>query len=189
MTEQAIPLEIERKWLLPDSPRILSAIIDLVEFAPHTIMQVYREEDERLVRYRSSTNTAIGGKTSYTRTIKKRLEAGIASEDEKPIDMRDFETACIAGGPMVVKERYCLGHQGRLIEIDLFKMNKERLSQVFGYSQLVLIEIELPSIDATCALPEAFGNPLEVTSDPAWNNDRIAYALAGMPYPDIMDQR
>lgn len=188
MTEQAVPLEIERKWLLPDSPKILRAIIDLVEFPPHTIMQVYREEDEGLVRYRSSTNTAIGGKTSYTRALKKRLAAGIASEDEKTIDMREFEAACIAGGPMVIKERYSMGYEGRLIEIDLFKMNKERLKQVFGYSQLVLIEVELPSIDTEFTLPEAFGNPLEVTGDPAWNNDRIAYTLAGVPYPEGLDQ-
>lgn len=188
MTEQAIPLEIERKWLLPDSPRILSAIIDLVELAPHKIMQVYREESDGLVRYRSSTDTAIGGKTSYTRTIKKRLSAGVASEDETIIDVCDFEAACIAGGPMVVKERYSLGHQGQLIEIDLFKMNKERLKQVFGWSQLALIEIELPSIDTECALPETFGHPREVTGDTTWNNDRIAYALAGVPYPDGLDQ-
>lgn len=188
MTKQAIPLEIERKWLMPDQPKTLKAVIELVEFAQLKIFQVYREEAEGLVRYRSSMDTALGGKTHYTRTLKKRLSAGVSTEDEQDIDVCDFEAACIAGGPMIVKERYRLGHEGLLIEIDHFQVNADRLKQAFGWRQLVLVEVELPSLEAPCALPAVFANPVEVTGDVAWNNDRVAYKLAGIPYPEGLDQ-
>ena len=188
MTDQAIPLEIERKWLLPEETDIFSAIESIGCYPLLKIVQVYREEEEGLVRYRSTIDTAVTSDATFSRTIKKRLAAGIASEDEQIVDVRAFESAFIAGGPMIVKERYCVQYQERLIEIDRFVASEDKLMQVFGRRRLVLIEVELPGIDAECALPDIFKEAVEVTGKPEWNNDRIAYALSGMPYPEGLDQ-
>jgi adenylate cyclase len=153
-------LEIERKFLVRDMS-VLDGVRGVV------FRQGYLStEPERSVRVRRSGDGAFV-------TIKGITGPSGASraEFEYPIPVEDADAMLddLAVKPVIEKTRYRVQAGGRLWEIDVFA----------GVNVgLVVAEVELPTEDATVAVPSWAGD--EVTGDPRYYNIN----LVAHPYRD-----
>ncbi|MCO5297353.1 MAG: CHAD domain-containing protein [Fimbriimonadaceae bacterium] len=150
-----IHLEIERKFLL-------RAVPERAQSAPCVeIEQGYFQarEGERLRR------TCQDGRVSWVRTW-KRGEGLVREELEEPLDEREFERLWpLTEGWRLKKRRYFVQEGELKWEIDEFE----------GLD-LVLAEVELPSVDTEAAIPQWLADALvrEVTGDPRYANSSLA---------------
>jgi len=163
-TPEALPLEIERKYLL-------SALPDVVRSA--RVMEVEQgwlpgeRIVERLRRVREMApggGAAVGGERWY-RTIKSghglvRMEL----EEEAPGWLGEALWP-LTEGRRVTKRRYCVSEGETLWEIDEFTDR-----------ELVLAEVELPTEDAEVLIPDWLAPVLvrEVTGERAYTNRSLA---------------
>jgi CYTH domain-containing protein len=149
-------LEIERKYLLRDLPPMDGAV-EAVE-----ILQGWLPGDTVRERLR---RVDANGTPRFYRTIK--AGTGIARvELEDEIDADLFETLWpLTEGRRVRKRRHKVREGERVWEIDEF-LDRD----------LVLAEVELPSIDATAELPEWLRPHVvrEVTGEAEYKNENLA---------------
>jgi CHAD domain-containing protein/CYTH domain-containing protein len=148
-------MEIERKYLLRDLPPLEGAESD-------EIVQGWLPGDSVRERLR---RVDTGGTTRFYRTIKSG--SGIARmELEDETDAKLFETLWpLTAGRRVRKRRHKVREGDRLWEIDEF-LDRE----------LVLAEVELPSVDAAVVLPDWLRPHVvrEVTSESEYKNENLA---------------
>jgi CHAD domain-containing protein/CYTH domain-containing protein len=154
--KSALPMEIERKYLL----RMAPAILDGRPFAKIDQGYLPGEHLHERVR-RKVTDTG----TVHLRTIK--LGAGVARiEVEETCEARVFERLwSLTRGRRVRKHRYAIAEGELVWEID-----------VFVDRELWLAEVELPSIDRAVEIPAWLAPYVirEVTDDPAFLNLTLA---------------
>jgi CHAD domain-containing protein/CYTH domain-containing protein len=152
----ALPVEIERKYLLRAAPPILES------HAAAQIDQGYLPGEKLHERVRRKVTSE---RTIHVRTIK--LGAGISRiEVEAECDARLFARLwALTKGKRVRKKRYAIPADGLVWEIDVF-LDRE----------LVLAEVELPSADLVPELPAWLAPWVEreVTDDPAYLNLSLA---------------
>jgi len=155
-TQNAPPLEIERKWLLSALPPRVRSL------TPALLRQGYLPGDELVERIRSVTRAKH---TEWIRTVK--LGRGIVriEIEEAATPVLGKALYALTAGKRVTKRRYAV-HDGPLTwEIDEFTDRT-----------LVLAEVELPTRDTVVALP-VWLEPYvvrEVTDDREFTNWQLA---------------
>jgi CHAD domain-containing protein/CYTH domain-containing protein len=149
-------VEIERKYLLRDLPPLQGAV-EAVE-----IVQGWLPGDSVRERLRRAD---AGGTPRFYRTIK--AGSGIARlELEDEVDADLFESLWpLTDGRRVTKRRHRVREGDRVWEIDEF-LDRD----------LVLAEVELPSVEATVELPEWLRPHVvrEVTGESEYKNENLA---------------
>lgn len=157
------PLEIERKFLIrrPDEGTLLARGAVASE-----ITQTYLRSDggtaER-VRMR-----VTDGVTVYTHTVKTRLSAMTAVEEERVITREEYDFLLLrADGERapICKTRYCLPIcGGHVPEIDVYPF----------WQRQAIMEIELSSEEEALDLPAGITVLREVTGDRRYSNRALA---------------
>ena len=153
-----MPVEIERKFL------VISDAWKAAAKAGRRFCQGHISRDgERTVRVRRAADKAY-------LTIKGEREGLVRPEFEYEIPVDDAEEmlATLCEGPLLLKMRYEVEHDGMIWEVDVF------LSPAQG---LVIAEIELDRPDELVTLPAWVGE--EVTGDDRYRSAVIA--VSGAP--------
>lgn len=164
--------EIERKFLIAMPDReILEGCKDVSE-----IEQIYLEKHEGMrarIRKRSYPD-----KTVYTHTQKKHITDIRRIELEREISGEEY--ALLMDGrdrkrSIIRKTRYCIEHEGKLFEIDIFPF----------WSDRAFMEIELCTEDESFTIPEGIKVYKEITEDRRYTNASLAKAV---PYDALEEQ-
>lgn len=161
----AVPQEIERKFLVDQLK-----LPDLEDVPYKDIRQGYLaiEPSGSEVRLRDK-----GG----VYTIAKKMGKGLVrAEIEMPITEELFEALWPGTeGRVVEKRRYTIPHNGRIIELDMFK----------SPLHVVLAEVEFPSVQEANAFEAPDWFVADVTSDRTFKNQNLALqALAEANGPE-----
>ena len=157
MSEGAAEYEIERKFLLNALPRMPEPA-EVLEIDQGYLPGVRLVE--RLRRQRDR-----GGHTKYYRTVKVGI--GVRRmELEEETDAKTFEHLwMLTEGRRLRKRRYVVPDVARYWEVDEF-LDRD----------LVLAEMEIPSVDTEITVPEWLRHVLvrDVTGDPQYTNRNLA---------------
>ncbi len=164
--KENIPLEIERKWLIvrPDE----ASLAAWPGGERSEIVQTYlvsRTGETRRVRARTR-----GGVTVYTCTVKRRLSAMAAEEDERVISAGEYAALLAEADPTcrpIEKVRWRLPWGALCCEVDLYPF----------WSRQAVLEIELPEVDCTVELPAALRVIAEVTGVRGYSNHALARTI------------
>ncbi len=157
-------LEIERKYVCEVTPD--PAFLESLGGRPRSIEQTYllptAEAPVRRVR-----TIRDGALLSHVYTEKRLLRPGVREEHERPIDDetagRLLDEADPASGT-IRKTRWEIPHGRHVLELDIFE----------SPAGLVLLEIELASVDEAVELPSWLGSVRDVSDEPAYFNVEIA---------------
>ncbi len=163
VTAGALPLEIERKFLI-DMPS--KAYLQEAGFAVSDICQTYllKEGDGASRRIRRRT---VSGKPTYTKTSKQALTALSVIEREEVITEEEYEALLAERDPAlsdIQKKRYTLPYEGHLLEIDIYPF----------WSHVAILEIELKDEDEDFSIPEEIAVIREVSADKRMKNRALA---------------
>ena len=159
MPDQALPLEIERKFLIAmPSDSFLKSLRRV------SITQTYliSSDGEKRVR-RIEEN----GTTRYVKTVKIPVTNLTRIEREEEVDEEAYESLLTEADPDCIplsKTRYFLPHGNLCFEIDVYPF----------WSDCAVMEVELPSENAPVILPQEITLIKEITGDPAYKNARLA---------------
>lgn len=171
-TDNAAPLEIERKYLIafPD----VEALTQNPNCTPVDIVQTYLKTEQpgetlRVRRWESE------GRCVYIRTHKLRLTDMTCVEREGTISPEEYEALLARADPAcrpIHKRRYRLNENGFCYEIDVYPEWTDR----------AILEIELRSEDQEIVLPDCVSVIREVTGDRRYTNH--ALSRRNQPWPD-----
>lgn len=160
------PIECERKFLV--SLFDLSLWETQKGYEKSNITQTYLSSsptETARVRKREYEN-----KTVYTHTVKRRLSALSAAEDERDITATEYaallENADPARRP-IQKTRHTLPFAGHLLELDIYPF----------WTRQAVLEIELAKEDETFSLPPEIHVLREVTAEKAYKNASLALQI------------
>ncbi len=142
-------LEIERKWLLKESPKV-----DF-DFVIH-IEQYYKE----YLRYRKEVNNGV---ETFICVKKEKIQPGINREIWQDCTKDDFYFNYPRDEKAIKKTRHVLVYEGHNLEIDTFE------------NGLVMMEIEVKSLSETIQIPQIIHAQIEkeVTGDPDYSNYQL----------------
>ena len=158
-----VPLEIERKYLIdyPDT-KMLENMGSCLGVEIEQIYLLPTDSSHIRIRKRSAQ-----GKCIYIKTEKQKISDTVRIEKEEEISKSEYEeyaSLCDDKLCPVTKTRYCLMHNGRYFEIDVFPF----------WSDKAYLEIELADENEKFDLPEFISPIKEVTSDPIYTNRSLA---------------
>lgn len=164
MAEEKIPLEIERKFIIdyPDRDELLSR--SGVKASEITQTYLLDDDPNQVSRVRERR---ADGKSVYTKTKKRRIDAISCYEDESVIDRDQYEQELKNRDPsmkVIEKERLVLPDQGKTFEIDLYPF----------WDRVAVMEIELKNPDEEFEIPEGLKVLREVTDDIRFKNASLA---------------
>ena len=113
--ENAVPLEIERKYLirLPDE-----GLLDALAFRRDWIEQTYLKNDAGETE-RVRLRRAPGGAPVYTHTVKRRRSALTREEYEEEIGVAEYAALLERADPglrVIQKTRWCVSFAGQTLE-------------------------------------------------------------------------
>ena len=153
--KKAVPLEIERKYLIrvPDE-----GLLDSLAVSRDWIEQTYLIPAEAGLTDRVRARRAVGGETRYTHTVKRPVSAMTHEEDEESITAEDYAALLQRADPalqVIRKTRWCIPFEGHMLEIDRYPFWKDR----------AVVEVELGSEDEQPALPDWLDVIRELTGD------------------------
>ena len=164
-----VKLEIERRFLLKYVPKI-NFSNELV------ILQYYGKDESGKFRIRNQSKLREPGKSECFLTRKKMISPGVFEEDETQISATDFGDLFKKTKSKIHKVRHILERGGLKFEVD-----------VFQEISLIILEVELPSIDHKFSFPDEFkmGENLikEVTGDKSFSNRSLS--LSKISYETI----
>ena len=117
--ENAIPLEIERKYLIrmPDERKL-----DSLALGRDWIEQTYLTAEAGTTE-RVRSRRAPGGTPAYTHTVKRRMSAVTREEREEVISREEYEALLRRADPalqVIRKTRWRIPYEGYTLEIDRF---------------------------------------------------------------------
>lgn len=171
MTKMKTALEIEKKFLVKG---LTKKYLPEVIYGYHSarIKQWYLPKDAqgRTSRIRSKyEQTKKGPVNTYYFTRKKPVSPGVVTEEEKEISYKSFmrymKKIDRTKKPIEKTRYYFPREPGKFFELDIFH----------GFNQgLVILEIELTSIDEKFDLPDFLIYGREVTLDKAYSNKSLA---------------
>lgn len=159
-TEQ---IEIERKYRLRQAPS--EDVLAAHGAVAKRIEQVYLAGGPANRRLRRTELT--DGEVRLVVTEKRRLADFTFHERERALDESEYERLLGEADPAKVpirKTRHVVPHGVQALEIDVFE----------SPSGLVLLEVELRSVDEPVALPSWLGEWREVTGDRSFLNANLA---------------
>lgn len=163
-----IPLEIERKFLIKQTPALFSECSEKTE-----IEQIYlvRTDPSLQRRVRSMKKN---GNTKYYYTEKRFLSAAVREENEREISAEEYEKLRAEADPAlepVVKTRHILDYRSQRFEIDSYPFSTEYAS----------MELELSDESQEIVFPPCAEIIKEVTGDKRYSNAALAKSKA---FPD-----
>ena len=156
--EQSPPIECERKFLIrrPDLSLLLSSGAKKSD-----IVQTYlMAEIGTTARVRMRTSDTG---TKYTHTVKRRINALSAFEDERVITEAEYNLLLKGADPSrrpIQKTRYVLPYDAHFFEIDIYPF----------WEKQAVMEVELSSEEEAFSIPPVISVIREVTSDRAYKN-------------------
>ena len=106
----------------------------------------------------------------YTHTIKRFKEPGVAVEIERTVTRQQYEDLLIRTDQrlnQIHKVRYCFVYAEQYCELDVFRGSKEGV---------IVLEIEVPSMETNVTLPPFLSVDRDVTGDTAYSNHAMAAA-------------
>jgi len=164
--ERAVPLEIERKYLIrmPEEALLERAAADR-----SWIVQTYLESEEGTTE-RVRARRAPGGEPVYTHTLKRRLTAVTREEYEEEIGEEEYRALLARSDRSlrpIEKTRWRVPCGGHTLEVDVFPFWRDR----------ALLEVELQSEEEAFQLPDWVSVIREVTEEAAYTNRAIAAAV------------
>ncbi len=134
------------------------------------IIQYYLRSSKKVTR-RLRVLRAFGStEYKYIHTIKKNISSGINEEDENEISLSQYQEwgssvyRDMSKDP-ICKTRYTFKYDNQVFELDMFEEALEGL---------VVLEIELDSMDEKIKLPDFLNVEKEVTSDERYRNSKLA---------------
>lgn len=152
--------EIERKFLIeyPD--------MEILEkYSKSEIAQTYLKTDDGFTsRVRARTENGV---TKYIFTEKKRVTDLKCIENEREISADEYKELLNLADPermTVYKTRYCVPHNGRVVEIDVYPFWTDR----------AIAEVEMESEEENVELPDFIKVIRDVTAEKAYKNASIA---------------
>ena len=157
------PLETERKFLIeyPD----IAALEKLPACRRVEIIQTYLtapEGQEIRVRQRGENGSYV-----YYQTTKRPLSGMTRVEVERRLSKDEYLRLLMEADPAcrpIRKTRYCLTHEGRYYEIDIYPFWQDK----------AILELELSDPEAEVTIPKPLKLIREVTDDPAYKNAALA---------------
>ena len=158
--ENAIPLEIERKYLirLPDE-----GLLDKLALGRDWIEQTYLLAEAGTTE-RVRSRRSPGGTPVYTHTVKKRRSAVTREELESEIGQAEYEALLRRADPtlrVICKTRWRIPYEDHILEVDRFPFWADR----------AILEVELGSEDEAFEKPDFIG--MEVTGDGRFYNKNM----------------
>ncbi len=171
-TAERAPIETERKFLIRLPSDALLCAQPGCEKSEITQTYLLNPAAVERVRKRVYTDRVV-----YTHTLKRRISAMSALEQERDITRAEYDALLERRDPMrreILKTRYAIPHGRFVAEVDVYP---------FWRRQAVL-EIELPSEDAACGIPEYLSLIREVTGDRSYSNNRLSLKV---PEEDVLD--
>lgn len=164
------PLEIEKKYIIeiPD----LDALSHIDGYTKSDIVQTYLLSSPQ-VTHRVRRRT-YGDVTVYTETKKIRIDKISSFEDEREIDENEYLSLLAIADPMsdpVVKTRHTVPLGELTLEIDVYP----------NWKKCCVMEIELPSRDATPRIPDYIRVVADVTGDKRYSNSSMSRAFPPEP--------
>lgn len=156
--KKKLNLEIERKFLLKNLPACMyDKILEIEQFYCNA-------PGKPNIRVRSSFDYA-DGKTTYTKTMKRRISMGVNEEIESKIDKNTFDEYVKSSDRVIKKVRY-VKKVGRL------KWEIDRYTNI----KLVVAEVELKDINQIVPIPVFIRQNLimEVTRHKEFSNRSMA---------------
>lgn len=152
--------EIERKFLIeyPD--------MEILEkYSKSEIAQTYLKTDDGFTsRVRVRTENGV---TKYIFTEKKRVTDLKCIENEREISADEYKELLNLADPermTVYKTRYCVPHNGRVVEVDVYPFWTDR----------AIAEVEMESEEENVELPDFIKVIRDVTAEKAYKNASIA---------------
>lgn len=157
-------VEIERKYLV-----YLWDVHLTPEHAEKSIIkQDYLLTDdpsaEERVRKRVQDGTAV-----YTHTIKRPYKDGQRIEEERIIDVMEYNTLLKKKDPAlnsIEKQRLCFLWEGQYFEFDIYLSGNP--------CNLMILEVELDDPEKEVTLPPCMKNTVDVTNDKKYSNYELA---------------
>jgi len=152
--------EIERKFLIeyPDM-KILE------KYPKSEIAQTYLKTDDGFTsRVRARTSDGV---TKYIFTEKKRVTDLKCIENEREISADEYKELLKLADPermTVYKTRYCVPHNGRVVEVDIYPF----------WSDRAIAEVEMQDESEKVELPDFIKVIRDVTAEKAYKNASIA---------------
>ena len=169
--EKAIPLEIERRFLirLPDEGLLASMALGR-DWIEQTYLCAEAGTTERV-----RSRRAPGGTPVYTHTVKKRRSSLTREELETEISREEYEALLRRADPalqVIRKTRWRIPYEGHTLEVDCFPFWTDR----------ALLEVELQSENEAAALPDWVTLIRDVTKEEKYTNRSMA---ASVPYEKL----
>jgi len=158
------PLEIERKFVLYEMPRLDS----IVQYQSIQIEQMYLaapENEEARIRKRTQNGSSMH---YYTRKIKVR--PGVRNETEEKISAEEFNRLSAMRLPYssrIKKNRFCFVWKNQYFELDVF-------TEPEWTEGLFILEIELTEENDEVIIPPFLKVNREVTNEQAYSNFSLA---------------
>ena len=164
------PFEIERKFLIeyPDSP----ALEALPNCRKVEILQTYLRSntgDELRIRQRGENGSYV-----YYKTLKHTVSGMKRIETEESLSQDEYLQLMMDADPsmrQIRKTRYCLTHDGRYFEIDVYPYWKDK----------AIVEIELHDENEEIRFPEQIKVIREITDDENYKNASLARTGGEVP--------
>lgn len=162
MTEHC-PIETERKYLarIPSLPQLRA----MPEHTESDIEQVYLAAPEgqthRIRRRRYADRTVC------TETVKTRLNALQAYEEEHEITEREFEKKCLDRDPtrhIICKKRHTFVYKKQVFEVDIYPF----------WEQQCVVETELSDPSEQAEFPPLLTVLREVSADRSYSNAALS---------------
>ena len=155
--------ETERRFLIkiPEAAYLENASLS-------RIVQTYLLNEQGATERVRSRST--GGKSVYTHTLKRRISAITRLEDEREIDLQEYEALLKRADPArrsIEKRRYCLEYGAHVLEIDVFPFWEDR----------AILEIELSSEAEEFSLPDFISVYREISTDKRYTNAALALSV------------
>lgn len=169
---EPVPLEIERKFLLPmpevenlrEHPYYITGTITKSE-----IVQTYLKQTKPFVERRIRQRGTKEDGYSFYYTEKTLVARGTWEEKEKRISMEEYIHLLTEADPnlhQINKTRYCFLHRKHYFELDIYAFCKD----------YAILEVEVNDIDEQVGLP-MMSAIKEVTGDDRYKNHSIAKDL------------
>lgn len=158
-----IPIEIERKFLIrmPDAALLAAQRGVRIKHIEQTYLAAKDGKNARVRRIEE------GRSVSFVKTVKRRISALSAFEEEYEIDEQCYREElknAAEGKNTIVKTRYCIPFEGHIVEIDVYRFWQDR----------AILEVELGSEDESFSLPDYVSVIKEVSDDGRYKNTNLA---------------
>lgn len=169
--------EIERKFLVSQWDEVTTWPVPVLSNT--RIRQTYLQGTEEGRSERVRSRVSLDGARTFTWNAKRFVSPGHYKEEEQEIDEDDYnQMFWKRSDPRyreVVKDRWVFDYEGLTWEMDHF----------LSAQGIVILEVELPSLDTDLTLPPFIQIERQVTGIKHWSNRSMA-KMGWVPFPRLI---